>query len=51
MVFKVLVVETLTREVTVIADNKEEAKGMVKDLYDCQAIVLGAEDHALTEFL
>lgn len=44
MKYKVRVEELLSRIVEVEADNDEEAKEKVKEMYKKQKIVLGAED-------
>ncbi len=51
MKYKVLVKEFLENLVEVEAISMPDAIRKVKDAYDAQKIVLGAEHHTATEFL
>lgn len=45
----VTITEILARTVSVEAESREDAKALVKAMYDRCEIVLGAEDHSDTE--
>lgn len=48
--YKVVITETLSREVTVKATSKQEAQELVEEKYYKQEIVLDSSDHQETEF-
>ncbi|MDM0612461.1 DpnD/PcfM family protein [Clostridium perfringens] len=48
--FKVKIVETLEREVSVKANNEKEAMNIVQSLYENEDIVLDSNDFKEVEF-
>lgn len=44
MIFDITVIETLSKTVTVQAENYDEALEIVEDMYDRQEIVLDSSD-------
>lgn len=48
--YSVEIIETLSRMVSIRAENELEALAQVKHLYFNEAIVLAVEDYVITEF-